>query len=371
MRETTASGIRLQYPDEVSFAFMPFRLVLSGANLKSMLVVATVGNQSLSAKYDAINGNLYADIREYLSTFFDGVKWGDIAYNEEATNANTAKSCRINVYARKTDNTQVEFNFATSLVWGAMKFGETWNGFHEWRWFTKYPATIGLYANDEGTLVVGENGSPTRELTIEGAGQIYNFTLKADDYTAGTRFLSVYDVQGLITQATFDHTFDLTFYAPPTGEQTEVRRLILDDCDYENGYYLRWIDRHGFYRYWLFKSLGDYSAKIESKGEFLRNNILAYDDASFGYKWHAGRNQSYARNEVCPICAPLVDSATWDALLDICSSPVVDLFVGYKDSGEPIWLAVTTEQGTYTKGAEALQDFIVNLVFPQTQTQAL
>ena len=100
--------------------------------------------------------------------------------------------------------------------------------------------------------------------------------------------------------------------------------LRIDRDDAEGGIYLRWIDRHGFIRYWLFAA-GEETREIASDLSFIRNNL---DDYLYGYYGDNGRRQGYDRTDSIKLCAPLVDRDTFDMLQDLASSPVVDMYLG-------------------------------------------
>ena len=77
------------------------------------------------------------------------------------------------------------------------------------------------------------------------------------------------------------------------------------------------------------------------------------------------------REDVVSLCAPLVDSETWDMLFDIATSPCVDMFAGYKDGEGAKWLSVTVVAGSYTKIGAVLQDFICSIQLPDINIQKL
>lgn len=141
----------------------------------------------------------------------------------------------------------------------------------------------------------------------------------------------------------------------------------VDDSD--NGTYLRWIDKHGFYCYWLFKS-GDESRQIANDGEFIRNNMTDYSYVN-GYHGGTGRKQRKTENNTLPVCAPLVDSTTYDFLFQLASSPVVDMYAGKDEEGIHRWCAVNIAVATFVKSQKSLQDFVATIILPETRIQSL
>lgn len=183
-----------------------------------------------------------------------------------------------------------------------MRAGETWNARKTLTWFTNFPFSFGLYISEETSLLVYADGRVTnKHIDIEEQG-IFEITSKV--LKAGAKSYSIKDYNGKIQQATFDTTFDFTFYLKTSSKYTELAAIKTDNT--EKGVYLRWVDRHGFYRYWLFTQ-GDESRAISSDTSFMRNNLGEYDDTIFGYLGANGRRQGYGREDTIPLCAPLVD----------------------------------------------------------------
>ena len=78
-----------------------------------------------------------------------------------------------------------------------------------------------------------------------------------------------------------------------------------------------------------------------------------------------------SRNDVCPCCAPFVTKEQFDYLHDLTSSPMVEMYAGRDANDVPQWVGVAVQPATYTKNREELQDFIFNLILPETPIQSL
>ena len=72
---------------------------------------------------------------------------------------------------------------------------------------------------------------------------------------------------GTFTAVTFDRSFDLTFQYRFDGTQTKKLRINIVDACVDGGVYLRWINRHGFYCYYLFRK-GEEQIKNDN-GQFI------------------------------------------------------------------------------------------------------
>ena len=362
MRQTTINGITIKYADAVCFAFLPCIIKASGSGVSS--IETTISGEAKAHTYgvEAFADNCIMDYREYVQALFDGISFGNLDYSRESQKSNLGATFNITVKVKNSEGSNIAiFSYTTFYVWGAMRAGETWNGRKKLTWFTHFPFSFGIYMSEADDLLVYADGRITSKL-IELAGQgIYEITSKV--LKAGAKSYSIKDYGGKIQQATFDTTFDFTFYLKTSSSYTELAVIKADNT--EKGIYLRWVDRHGFYRYWLFTQ-GDESRAISSDTSFLRNNLGEYDDTIFGYLGANGRRQGYSREDTIPLCAPLVDSETFDFLQDLTSSPVVDMYLGSNK-----WQSVTIKAGTYTKTTAELQDFVCNLAINNTQIQQL
>lgn len=364
MRTETSGGITIQYADEIGFAFMPCIVKVTGSDVTSIELTIKGGGKSYHVVCDAFNDGCVMDYREYIQSLFDGASKGNIDYSVNLEFDSLGMEVDFTLYVMDGEQVAKTFPFTSFYVWGAMRPGETWGGYKRLTWFTNYPFSFGLYAASETRVLIGYEGSPQKELHIDSKGM---FNVMSQNLDKGARYSMIYSYDSEIKQATFNDIFDLSFLLGG-GTQRKLLRIDFDDSD--DGMYLRWIDRHGFYRYWLFV-VGDQSREVASDGEYMRNNLWAYADM-VGYMGSYGRRQRYQRKDTVSLCAPSVDTDTFDMLQDITSSPVVDLYLGGDaNNNEDKWQSVTIKAGTYTKTGATLQDFICQLEFNDINIQAL
>lgn len=361
MRQTEKNGITIKYADAVGFAFLPCIIKASGSGVASIETTISRDTRAHTYSVEAFADNCIMDYREYVQALFDGISFGNLDYTKVSQQSNLGAVFNISVKVKDSEGSDLAaFSYTTFYVWGAMRAGETWNGFKKLTWFTHFPFSFGLYINEVSQILVGYEGAPNK-LVKPGIDGIVD--INASVLPSKARYWNIYDFDGNIEHGTFTDVFDLTFAIASGGKQSLLVRIERNDT--EKGIYLRWIDRHGFYRYWLFTQ-GDESRAISSDTSFVRNNLGEYDDTIFGYLGANGRRQGYGREDTIPLCAPLVDSETFDFLQDLASSPVVDMYLG----GDK-WQSVTIKAGTYTKTTAELQDFVCNLVINNTQIQQL
>lgn len=349
MATTTINSITLEYPDNPCMVFNPCPLKVSGT-LAAIQVFINTGLLSYNFTFDTPNGGVI-DVQEYLQSFFDGLKLGDdIDYSQANKVSELGKTVNFTVKALDGAGvTLAQFNLSVFCIWAAMRPAEDYTVHRKIMRWDGYPLTVGVYGS------------------YAGGG-----TISIDDYYGNNDDSVTVNAEGL-----FNTLVDLV----PTGNRIDVEYIFIrmgvrikvplytieciNTC-FREGIYLRWIDRRGMWCYWMFKR-GDESIAADGKGLFRRNDLDYYYRR---YQWHgnSGRRQNYTRNDVVAVCAPLVDRDTFDFLQDVTTSPAVDMYI--KNAG--VWAPVTIEAGTYTKDHhKPLQDFVMNVVLPETLIQQL
>lgn len=365
MRQTTKNNITIQYPDAVGFAFLPCIIKASGSNLSWIEVIIRCDNMERSYNVETLNNSCITDFKTYVQALFDGHIHAayDWTINYDSSVLGLQMNIEVNAYDDRGGQL-ASFDFYTDIVWGAPKYGETWNGYRRLTWFTHYPFSFGIYLSELNTkLLIGYEEAPSNLLEIPIRGMT---DFNADALPSGAKYWNIYDYDGEIQQGTFDDTFDITFRLITGGNLSLLLRIDRDDT--ESGIYLRWIDRHGFVRYWLFTA-GEETREIASDLSFIRNNL---DDYLYGYYGDNGRRQGYERTDSIKLCAPLVDRDTFDMLQDLASSPVVDMYLGGDWTQEKDqWMSVTIKAGSYTKSTACLQDFVCEMIINNINVQRL
>lgn len=366
MQSQTISGITFGYPDQPCMVFniAPVKVV---GTLELLELSIGDGVNTYSVTYNTPNGGT-VDISEYLQGLFDGLVFGeDIDYAQQLKYSEMGKDVTVVAKALDEDGTTLaQCTFTIFCLWGGLKAGERFNQHRLVTWFKNYPFTLGYYADQPQYVAAGVNSSPATIMTLDYKGY-YNILI---DDAMGGQYMTFYDVIGTLAQTSFENTFDLTFYYTLDGTQVEKVRVKLVDESVNEGIYLRWVDRHGFWNYYLFKE-GNGTRNVASQGLFNRNDLDNWEEI---YHWQggAGRRQNLTRNDVVPVCAPLVDSETFDMLQDVTTSPCVDMYLGLDEHDVPKWTAVTIEAGQYTKDVKKPeQDFLMNIVLPEIPIQQL
>lgn len=348
MATQTTNGITLIYPDDPCPVFNPCVFRLTGT-MERAVVSVTKGGETYSASFNTPNGGLL-DLRQFMQLMFDGIGFGqDLEQMGDIKVSDLAKNVTVTITVIGSGNTTLAtFTPTIFCVWGCTEVGQVWLQKRTLTYYRGYPLTFGLYAPRAGEIVIDDGGST--DIIGSVSKGLYNIRVAPDS-----------DIASII----------FSYEVNDEAEMQTIADIKVEDVCDEGGIYLRWIDRHGFWCYRLFKA-GDPTRTIASRyGMWNRNDLSKF----YGIEgWHgsAGRRQSFTRNDVQPLCAPLVDSETFDQLQDLTASPVIDMFLGLDEHDEPKWTAVTVEAGQYTKDVKKTeQDFIFNLVLPESPVQQL
>ncbi len=355
MRTETKNNITLKYPNEVGFAFNDCLLIVEGSEDLKQIEVSINKKESTHADVsfllDAFNGRCYIDMKDYIQSFFDSMTFNNINY-ENIERSDMGVALQFHVGTNTSDNMGADehtesnfkgayFQFDAFFVWGALNKakGEEYNAFRTLTYFKGYPFTFGVYTEGEKFMSI-DMGETARPINISEQG-LWNIPI-TEAMSAKSQYIVREHSQGAFT------------------ERLHIK--VADDC--YKGYYLRWVDRHGFYCYYLFKG-GEEQIKTAGETIIRNNRDLGYNDSFLG------RFQLKTMESVVPICAPLVDSQTWEMLRDITTSPAVDLFIGYGENRVPKWVSVSVVAGSYVKKHATLQDFICSIVLPEVNIQKL
>ena len=354
MRTEEKKGVTLKYPNKVGFAFNDCLLIVEGKDLEQIKVqIKRKESEVYNVDFmlDAFKDRCYIDIKDYIQSYFDSMTFKNVNYESvERSDMGIALQFIVGakVFVETEENLQptnsfdiVEFQFDAFFVWGALNKakGEEFNTFRTLTYFKGYPFTIGIYAEREKFMSI-DMGETARPINVSEQG-MWNIPI-TEDMKAKSLYIVREHSQGAFT------------------ERLHIK--VADDC--YKGYYLRWVDRHGFYCYYLFKG-GEEQIKTAGETIISNNKDLGYNDS------FSGRFQLKTMESVVPICAPLVDSQTWEMLKDITTSPVVDLLVGYEHDNKPQWVSVSVVAGSYVKTHATLQDFICSIVLPEVNIQKL
>lgn len=307
MRTTTTSLGSISYPDEICFAFNPTYVKITDCNVKEVTLRISAASGSFPLNCMAYNNTVIANISRALQMLFDTYNIVDVR-------------C-LDTYVEVYNGASSVFDFHTSVVWGNIAPGETFNGSRTVRWFDNWP----MY------------------LTVFDGGEFQDLNVITDLY---------------YTVNPWDYTFDYTFRPTAQGKITFIHDSRKD------GMFLRWIDRHGKLQYWLF-DIGVKEIKNDDGGQELVMNYV--DKAGNSFRSIKRQQYFYSKNTL-HLCAPNVNEEEYTMLESILTSPVIDL---YHREGIAGWEPVMIYTSTVKRKTDILQDFEFKILLPNTNAQSL
>lgn len=143
---------------------------------------------------------------------------------------------------------------------------------------------------------------------------------------------------------------------------TKLRNIIRHDDT--NGLFLRWVDRHGCFQYWLFTIGAEERGSAAYGSEFP---IIYEED---GNQYTAVRTQGRTATRSQEVCAALVGYDEYKMLSGLLSSPNVCAYM----PDERVWQPVQVAAGKATWSRdkhEKMQDFTASVIYPDFNVQTL
>ena len=366
MRYYRIGSLQFYYPDTVSMAFNKSIVKMYRSDLKAASCTVRSGDVSQKMSADARNGKAIIDITACVQSCFDDNDF-TFYYDEGVEKSTLGRNVSLTFGYELTDGTSQEavHEVGVFYIWGALMRGETLGARRKYVAWENYPFCMSLWVLGAGGVVWRNNASgdtAQKDITEQGM-----FVCNALEYLREGDRITVSDKGAVMGLTTFDKSYSYSFQTASVSEGSVIADIeVRADMD---GVYLRWIDRHGMWRHWLFAS-GEESRAVTADGEFVRNQ-LENQAETYGMLGNNGRRHTYSREDTVELCAPLVDSETFDILQDLTTSPVVDMYIGKEDDDYAAWQSVTIKDGTYQKTTADLQDFVCNMVRNDINIQRL
>lgn len=366
MSRIYTNGYRIDYPNELAYAGMPAIVRVSQLDTAYIGVGITikVGENYYTETRTPYNGEVVFDISRHMQTAFVGrrlsPRYGDMA-EEQGSVSNTQYS--VSVVVSLTDTAGAIENvlsFDVNALVGYMPIGKANGGVRGRRWFVNYPQTFDFYG-DEHISVSLDNTS----VTIERLGEaIQQISVELSPYWGN----ATEGAQSAVLTAT-DAVY-LNGDVLNRGAQSAYR-LTIDRCT--SGVYLRWLNNFGQWCYYLFRTTGRNYATKEVQSWIdgvLRNELQPENDVYTGHS-----SQQLSQQESISLGAKLVDTETFDFLLSLTNSPIVEVLTNATEyqannNTTPLWERVSVAGGSYARTGAPLQDFAVSIV-RNTQTSQM
>lgn len=346
---TTVNGITIDHPD-IGFAFNPISVKLSGLSSSSARLISG----GFSIEKEASSGVAFFDLSAIARYMFDSTQFHKVETQDTTLLKNIEFTIKI--------GTTPIYTGSIDIIWGALQVGETYRQAKTLKMFKGYPFTVPLYLTNGGMLQIQRDGGAFSDFENVLPGKL-NIDISNVEANKLVRLL----LDSGENFSTFDITFDFTFRG--VGVNSVMIDIEVQDTCGEQGTYLRWINKHGEYNYYLFRenSQSSTSSDIDIVFDTLYRTTDYTDHHHIGLGQSVGKEVVQARK----LFAHLVDPETFDFLLDLVESPVIDEFTGYDSQGNPLWVSVTVASGTTNKSKAHLQDFELSLVPNKKLIQSL
>lgn len=141
----------------------------------------------------------------------------------------------------------------------------------------------------------------------------------------------------------------------------------------DDRYMLRWLDRRGDVRYWLFNG-GNFQLAASAANSFTRpDDGFADVPRGASLEYYNGLKTSFAAGRTLTL-GTKVGADDYELLCSLAVSPAVSLLVGGTTTA-PKWMRVNVAAGTYTRNRRRttprLEDFEVTISLPTIHTVTL
>lgn len=333
---------RVEYPARYAFAFNPL-LITVVEETGDVMRSAWIQIGDFLDERSPINGEITFDVGPYSCALFD---IGNISDNRERI-----QPVSISVGVIDADGNSYSSDIQIDIIWGAIAPTEEYNGLTTFRWFSRFPMKLEFFAQAGAKVYKEIDGKGTHTLvsTVSDMG-IASIDLSGafeGDTVVKKAALSVGDFVNV-----FDETFDFTF-----ANYESEWEITLKKDDSPCGVFLRWIDKHGFMRYFLF-SKGEESTESEDYGDLLEQKYSAFGR----YYPNIYRQQGKTVMRKMNIAALHLTREEYEYVRSVAFSPVVDMYMG-DDEGTASWLPVLVSSGDTNREQKNLEDMEIELYY--------
>lgn len=333
---------RVEYPARYAFAFNPL-LITVVEETGDVMRSAWIQIGDFLDERSPINGEITFDVGPYSCALFD---IGNISDNRERI-----QPVSISVGVIDADGNSYSSDIQIDIIWGAIAPTEEYNGLTSCRWFSRFPMKLEFFAQAGEKVYKEIDGKGTHTLvsTVSDMG-IASIDLSGafeGDTVVKKADLSVGDFVNV-----FDETFDFTF-----ANYESEWEITLKKDDSPCGVFLRWIDKHGFMRYFLF-SKGEESTESEDYGDLLEQKYSAFGR----YYPNIYRQQGKSVTRKMNIAALHLTREEYEYVRSVAFSPVVDMYMG-DDEGTASWLPVLVSSGDTNREQKNLEDMEIELYY--------
>lgn len=363
-------GTQFEIPNAKHFAFDPaiIRVTNSPKSIASYAVeVWSLSRRKLYVEErEVYDQQCVFDIRRYLQMEFSDARFSELGDGLFVASP-LEKSVDIEFALSNINGASGPIGdvYGIDVIWGAMSARESSGGVMRRKWFVAFPFTIDVYAKEDTTFDVQIDGKQsdvvikTNEKDAKRDSPYHRYLMnpaKAIDPSTAARSVYIAAPKSLVLKN--------------DEESVGLVAYMLDIDRSTSGIYLRWIDRQGRYCYYLFKEIGQ-AATIAATSTWERNDMAVPTSYVKGVNIETSARQHLTQKTTRTLGAKSVDTETFDFLLTLARSVVVDVFDGYDTDNRPLWHRVNIVPGSYEKTAKRYQEFIFSIEEPAQSAQML
>lgn len=361
-------NLTVGYPDEICFAFNPCFIILRGNQLDFNLV-AKVSAIGKTDEFEIETKVIGDECKIYISRMLE------LLFYDLSKRAIRAKISLSN-------DSDVIFDFSLLVVWGNLAVGEQFGNFGVFQnsltsdeyvrrvvWFTNYPFKVSLFSTSRNTSIYARTDNLIQPLHLdfeEGFNDLDIHSL-VDVRRPCNELLYRCNNEGAEQISYFDSTFDFTFCEVLDAPIPFGGNIKIYTSNREAGYYLRWIDRHGYLQYFLFTK-GEVTSKTK-----IDDTLVYASELVDGMFFHdTGRCCHIDEEKSHKCCATSLPNDIYTYVSSICTASIVDLYMGKDMDEKEIWLPVRVLAGSVKYNPrEVLHDLELSFSTPDTNAQRL
>lgn len=356
MRTHNHNGLIVNYPDEYCYAFNPVTIEVAGL-MNGAKVTAIVAGATVSAY--AWQGVAIFNIAPILQSLFNQRELSVLDLAGIATSSRTAKSVAVSVPS-------VELEFTTLCVWGALQvdLGVLLSGDFNYDFSTDFLS--GPLKGDAQNLIWFTDMPFSISIPMMSGDTIWLKNKSKTIYTSSNTQIVNLSLPKLITQEVVvgEVILQLKSGSIVKREYHVLRRELP-----KSSMYLRWIDKKGYYNYWAFEKGSD-DFEAQKSGVYINSYSRSIDYVD-GFNGGDGRQQGKTAKRNIVIASPLADMSTWNFLLGITQSPIVDLYTDNDYLGKPRYIKVDVIANKIARESRDLADFVTTITLPEINNQQL
>jgi hypothetical protein len=360
MRTKTVNNIVVEYPDFLAFSFNPMKIRLkAGISTQAKTATFSVGidYSGREDKRDFLSLKNEIDISYYVNLFFFE-KEKTTFEQEYQTSVNVGVSIRC---YNANNNIIMETYIDFLAIFGAINVSEVFNASKKITWFKNFPFTVSAYVPADTTFKTKSDNQPYQTRVSLYESKIYHLELL--NYFQTAQKTAIMKFGGI--SSTFNFTFSETF--APVEEQIDLTiEIEINHCT--DGVYLKWLDRHGFWQYFLFDKISE-TITVANSGD-----VVEQEYSAFGRDYNGFEKQNRTEAHELILQVPFCDKERYKMIASILGSPLVYMYVA-EPNGYPLmnyaFLPVTVKNGNRNFSGSTLQDFDLTIQLPDNQVQKL